>query len=120
MVGRRCYSLRFRHFGGHPLKGVLENPKLPSHGELAAAASSLARMPAAELQGAYRRYAEGLARRYGRERSLPSELAGMLRSGAYATRASREEMEAALALEVMKCYLQKNCSDPQLAASLKK
>lgn len=102
------------------LKGILEHPRLPPSHELAAVASSLERMPAAELKAVYRRHAEGLARRYGRDRSLHSDFTKLLRSGTYGNRAGREEMEATLALEALKCFLAKNCSDPQLLTILRK
>lgn len=102
------------------LQGILEHPRLPSAEELAASAACLSRMPAPELQSAYRRHADRLAQRYGRDRSLHSDFSKLLRSGEYAARASREEMEATLALEVMKCFLTKSCADPQLFAACRK
>lgn len=102
------------------LKKILEHPGLPAAEEMARVATSLGRMPLPEVQAAYKRHAERLARTYGRDRALHSDFTKLLRSGDYGARGGREEMEATLALEVLKCYISKTCSDPGLLASLRK
>ncbi len=101
----------------HDLHEVLESPRLPPPEELAGAFSLLAQLPGEQRQVFFQHYLEQLDRRYGRDQGLTRGFARLLRSAAYRQRLSREEQEAALALELMKCLLGRGCSDPQLAAA---
>jgi hypothetical protein len=101
------------------LHQVLEDPLLPPAEELADCFSCLADFPAEKKRNFFRHYLDSLDRRYADGEALPGKFARLLRSESYTRRLSPEEMEAALALEQMKCRLGRGCSDPQLAAACK-
>ena len=98
------------------LHRVLEDPRLPPAEELAGCFTRLRGLPAERKGYFLRRYLEYLDRRYADGRGLSDSFAELLRSDAYSRRLTRQQTEAALALEVMKCRLALGCSDPQLAA----
>ncbi len=96
------------------LRQVLEDPDLPPAKELAAAFGRLNRLEPQQLEKFYRRYLERLEKEYGNGRGLSSSFVRKMRSPAYLQQTDREEMKAALALDMMECFLAGQCADPQL------
>ena len=98
------------------LRQLLEHPNLPAPEALARTGACLSALPDSELQSKFRLYAERLNRSYAQGKELSSDFSSLLRSGAYPGIVSREEMEAALSLELMKCRLFDRCADRYLSA----
>ncbi len=100
---------------GNDYKGVLEHPQLPAPEVLAAQFGRLGRLAPAQVDGLLKTYLNKLEARYGKggERSDPGYVE-LVRGEAYLHGMNREDKQALLGLETLKCLLGKGCFDPVL------
>lgn len=103
---------------GQDYKGVLEHPRLPSPELLAAQFGRLGRLSQSQVDDLLRTYLARLEARYGKEgdRSDPGYVE-LVKGEAYLQGMQREDKQALLGLETLKCLLGKECIDPILVAA---
>lgn len=103
---------------GQDYKGILEHPRLPTPEVLAAQFGRLGRLAPPQVDGLLKTYLRKLEARYGKggESSDPSYVE-LVQGEAYLQGMSREEKQALLGLETLKCLLGKDCIDPMLLAA---
>ena len=103
---------------GQDYKGVLEHPRLPAPEALAVQVGRLNRLAPTQVDGLLQTYLTRLEARYGKggERTDPGYVE-LVQGEAYLQMMNREEKQALLGLETLKCLLGKDCIDPDLLAA---